>query len=250
MDPRKRRAQIIEVASELMAERGYWGTSLQEVADACGLTVAGLIHHVQSKTGLLMMILEQEDNQSLIDIARQLKAEPNVGADGNVDDSKNVDDDKDIVEKDHDDRERHTDGSSDETAAVFDSDAIGSDGLFKGFAPVSPAFEQLTLAQACEVLVAYNARNPEKVRLYSILNAEALDASHPAYTWLKKRERITLDMLERLAAKETGNPRDCARMVLALMDGLQLQWLRDAEHLDFERMWQDVTSFVPLLRTE
>ncbi|PLS31903.1 TetR family transcriptional regulator [Bifidobacterium margollesii] len=240
MDPHKRRAQIIEVASELMAERGYWGTSLQEVADACGLTVAGLIHHVQSKTGLLMMILEQEDNQSLIDIARQLMVETNGDADGRADKG----------EGDAEDVERYADGSSGRTVVEPRPDMSGSDGLFKGFAPVSPAFEQLSLARACEVLVAYNARNPEKVRLYSILDAEALDSSHPAYEWLKERERITLDMLERLASKETDDPRNCARMVLSLMDGLQLQWLRDSEHLDFERMWKDVTSSIPLLRAE
>ncbi|PJM74591.1 TetR/AcrR family transcriptional regulator [Bifidobacterium simiarum] len=213
MDPHKRREQIVRVASELMAERGYWGTSLQEVADACGLTVAGLIHHVQSKTGLLMMILEQEDNRALVDISRQIDGAERTGESGGKRDS----------------------GDEDGPDRVQDM-----------------SFGNLSLAQACHVLVEYNARNPEKVRLYSMLDAEALDSTHPAYEWLRNREHFTLEVMRELAAKEPSvdDPMICARKVLALMDGLQLQWLRDSEHLDFVRMWKDVTASIPELRCE
>ena len=38
-------------------EKGYEGTSVQEIADACGLTKAGLYHHIQSKEQLLIEIM-------------------------------------------------------------------------------------------------------------------------------------------------------------------------------------------------
>ena len=57
----QRRRQIIEVASALVAERGFWGLSMQDVADDCGLTVPGVLHHVGSKDGLLIAVLEHRD---------------------------------------------------------------------------------------------------------------------------------------------------------------------------------------------
>ncbi|MGI5238195.1 TetR/AcrR family transcriptional regulator [Dactylosporangium sp. CA-139066] len=57
----QRRRQIIEAATALVAERGFWGLSMQDVADACGLTVPGLLHHVGSKDGLLIAVLEHRD---------------------------------------------------------------------------------------------------------------------------------------------------------------------------------------------
>ncbi|MFG2043264.1 TetR/AcrR family transcriptional regulator [Dactylosporangium sp. NPDC048998] len=57
----QRRRQIIEAATALVAERGFWGLSMQDVADECGLTVPGLLHHVGSKDGLLVAVLEHRD---------------------------------------------------------------------------------------------------------------------------------------------------------------------------------------------
>ena len=57
----QRRRQIIGAATALVAERGFWGLSMQDVADGCGLTVPGLLHHVGSKDGLLVAVLEHRD---------------------------------------------------------------------------------------------------------------------------------------------------------------------------------------------
>jgi AcrR family transcriptional regulator len=57
----QRRRQIIEAATALVAERGFWGLSMQDVADECGLSVPGLLHHVGSKDGLLIAVLEHRD---------------------------------------------------------------------------------------------------------------------------------------------------------------------------------------------
>ena len=48
---------IMETAARLICERGYEGTSMQEIAAACRMTKAGLYHHVQNKEQLLFDIM-------------------------------------------------------------------------------------------------------------------------------------------------------------------------------------------------
>lgn len=52
-----RHQQILETAAGLICRDGYEATSMQQIADACGLTKAGLYHHVQSKEHLLLEIM-------------------------------------------------------------------------------------------------------------------------------------------------------------------------------------------------
>jgi AcrR family transcriptional regulator len=54
--PKMRR--ILERAAKLIFQKGFEGTSMQDIADACGLTKAGLYHHVESKEALLIAIME------------------------------------------------------------------------------------------------------------------------------------------------------------------------------------------------
>ncbi|HZI09160.1 MAG TPA: TetR/AcrR family transcriptional regulator [Myxococcus sp.] len=49
---------ILETAARLICERGYEGTSMQEIASACRLTKAGLYHHIQNKEQLLFAIMK------------------------------------------------------------------------------------------------------------------------------------------------------------------------------------------------
>jgi AcrR family transcriptional regulator len=53
-----RLAQIRIEASRLFIEKGYDGTSMQDIADAVGLTKAGLYHFVESKEDLLSLIID------------------------------------------------------------------------------------------------------------------------------------------------------------------------------------------------
>ena len=41
----------------MICEKGYEGASIQQIADACGLTKAGLYHHIRSKEHLLVEIM-------------------------------------------------------------------------------------------------------------------------------------------------------------------------------------------------
>jgi AcrR family transcriptional regulator len=49
--------RILEQAARLIHQRGYDATSMQDIATACGMTKAGLYHHVATKEALLLAIM-------------------------------------------------------------------------------------------------------------------------------------------------------------------------------------------------
>ncbi len=55
MDPLRQR--LIVEATRQFVERGYAGTSMREIADACGVTKAALYYHFPSKADLLLDIV-------------------------------------------------------------------------------------------------------------------------------------------------------------------------------------------------
>jgi AcrR family transcriptional regulator len=65
LTPEQRRAEIVAEATRLVAERGFNGISLQAVADACGMSVPGLLHYVGTKDGLLVAVLARRDEVDL-----------------------------------------------------------------------------------------------------------------------------------------------------------------------------------------
>jgi AcrR family transcriptional regulator len=67
-----RRREIIEASTRLIAERGYRGVSLDQIAEACGITKQGLLHHFPSKAELLVAILEHRDEVDLAEAAEHL----------------------------------------------------------------------------------------------------------------------------------------------------------------------------------
>ena len=62
-DPEVRLEEIIDAAMGLFGERGYWGVSLQDVADACDFTVTGILYYVGSKEALLRVVLDGMDQR-------------------------------------------------------------------------------------------------------------------------------------------------------------------------------------------
>ncbi len=52
-----RTAEVFRAAAELMVEKGYGGTSIGDVAQAVGMTKAGLYHHISGKQDMLFQIL-------------------------------------------------------------------------------------------------------------------------------------------------------------------------------------------------
>ncbi|RMQ50882.1 Regulatory protein, TetR [Pseudomonas cichorii] len=85
-----------------------------------------------------------------------------------------------------------------------------------------------------------NATAPGVVRAFSILNAESLLENQPAWAWFQTRyQRIYERMLGQFSALvERGEVRadvdlpTLIKQILAMMDGLQIQWLRFPEQVD------------------
>jgi AcrR family transcriptional regulator len=104
-------------------------------------------------------------------------------------------------------------------------------------------------------LVEYNQREtPELVELFAILSTEATAPEHPVHDYFLKRYEWVVDYVanafERLA--EAGqlrpevDPSSAARSAVALMDGLQIQWLYDRNSVD---MAAEVRRYVQSLLT-
>lgn len=67
-----RRDQIIEAATALLGRRGFWGTSLQDVADECDFTVTGILYHFGTKEDLLEAVLDTADADFTDSVIREL----------------------------------------------------------------------------------------------------------------------------------------------------------------------------------
>jgi len=181
MPAAQRRHQIIDVTTALIAERGFWGLSTQDVADACGITVPGLLHHFGTKDALLLAVLTHRDEED----ARALSAELDgpLGA-----------------------------GEADQ------------------------------LRRMCSAVVRRNAVAPEVVRLFTVLQGESLTPTHPAHDYFQRRRRVAVAGLAELAGDLVDRPEALARELLALMDGLQIQWLQEPDAVDLVSAWESASQ--------
>lgn len=73
LDTGDMRARILEKATDLFVREGYNGISMREIAEACGLSKAGLYYHFKDKEDLFLAILEENLSQlsSLINDAQE-----------------------------------------------------------------------------------------------------------------------------------------------------------------------------------
>jgi AcrR family transcriptional regulator len=119
--------------------------------------------------------------------------------------------------------------------AVLDHrDEVDSERLFAGSAT------GLTTLRRLVDLVALNAGRRGIVELFTVLSAEATSAEHPAHAYFVARYRRTVDTFERAFTQVRADgtlrpgvePRAAARHLVALMDGLQIQWLLEDCRMD------------------
>ena len=101
-------------------------------------------------------------------------------------------------------------------------------------------------------LIRHNSEVPGLVHLYATLSADATDESHPAHEFFVERyrtvnevfaARVREDQSEGLIAADI-DPELAAKMITALSDGLQVQWLLD----DQVDMGSIVETFWSLLK--
>ncbi len=98
----------------------------------------------------------------------------------------------------------------------------------------------------------HNASTPGVVELYCTLSAEATSPDHPAHAYFVRRYAFMRGILERafIGLQEQGmlrigfDPQRMAVTVIALMDGLQVQWLLDRRVVDMAEALRELFDAV------
>lgn len=116
------------------------------------------------------------------------------------------------------------------------------------------AFDQLV------VLAGTNMERRQLVALYTTMIGEAIAPAHPAHGWMRRHFDLVLELLretirtgqERGLVRQDAPVDRLARETIALMDGLQVQWLLDptvdmaevmAQHVEeLKRTWGTAPS--------
>jgi AcrR family transcriptional regulator len=106
-------------------------------------------------------------------------------------------------------------------------------------------------------LCRQNAERPGIVRLFTILAAESVDPDHPAHAWFVDRyrdrraqlaEQLAIEQREGTVATDVDAEKAAAQ-ILAMFDGLQIQWLLDPDATDMVALFGDFLSrFAPSSR--
>jgi AcrR family transcriptional regulator len=182
-----RREEIVDAALATIAERGYKGASLSEIAQRVGLTQQGLLHYFRSKERLLEAILARRDE----------------------------------LDRDH----------------FFGTPHTAAGGL-----------------DALARLVEHNTQNAGLVQAYTVLSGESVTDDHPAREFFQRRyaslrrgliEGFEAEYAERLPPGVT--PEAAAALLIAVLDGLQVQWLLAPDEIDMPAAFR---AFLGLLGHE
>lgn len=162
------REAALRAAIDLIAEHGFAGTTMAQVADGAGISPSGLAHHFPSKTALLGAVLDYRDAMDSPEL-EVAGGEPW--------------------------------GSFDELAAI----------------------------------ARINMERRPLVQLYTSMIGEAFAPGHPAHGWMRRHYETVVENLrdqlhedqQRGYVSESAPCTRIARATVALMDGLQVQWLLD-----------------------
>ena len=99
-------------------------------------------------------------------------------------------------------------------------------------------------------LARYNATIPGVVELFCTLSAEATAPDHPAHAYFSDRYRRVVDLstnsFRELAddgeLREGIDPHRAGQQLIALWDGLQIQWLFERDAIDMEEQLRDLVN--------
>ena len=191
-----KRARILNEAVVLFGEHGYAGTSLADIANAADISKAGLLHHFSSKDELFCKVLERRDREDALSILVESPAVEGDAVEAPVD----------------------TIGNLDTLDVAGASDLDGN---------------PWALLERYIELLERNVAHRDLTAIYTATAVSVLDAEHPAHRWMANHLNSAVERFESSfeAGKTAGlvDPkmpsRLVARSLVALIDGLQLQWL-------------------------
>ena len=106
-----------------------------------------------------------------------------------------------------------------------------------------------TLIEQAKRVVAHNQTSRGLTSLYAIVSAEATDSEHPSHADFAARYRVRADEAAEILRRgqESGevradiDPEHAARLISAVMDGIQLQWLLD-ESVDMVPLFEEFVT--------
>ena len=100
-------------------------------------------------------------------------------------------------------------------------------------------------------LVEYNAMRPAIVQTFSALLGESVTEGHPAREFFTKRYTAVRANMASVLRAEYGErlpsgltPERAAPLLVAVMDGLQYQWLLDPESVDMPAAFRDFLTLL------
>ncbi|MGW3723603.1 TetR/AcrR family transcriptional regulator [Streptomyces sp. F001] len=100
-------------------------------------------------------------------------------------------------------------------------------------------------------LVEYNAMRPGIVQTFSALLGESVTEGHPARAYFTERYRRVRESMSCILRTEYGDrlpngltPERTAPLLVAVMDGLQYQWLLDPESVDMPGAFRDFLTLL------
>src|SRR5918997_703934 len=174
------RDRVVRAALQAYATNGYAGSSLAGIANAAGLTNAGLLYHFPSKEELLVAVLQERDR--------------------------------------------------------LDGERFNLRG-----------FVGLAALEALHQLVEANMSTPGLVRAFTVLMGESVAEDHPAGRWFRaryprRRDNLAAALRAGIDRGEIRRDTDCdavAAETIAMMDGLQVQWVLDPERVDMARLFRN-----------
>lgn len=123
-------------------------------------------------------------------------------------------------------------------AVLEERDRVNGEQFFAGM--VAPGADGLDYFRRLMRVIEHNVGQREIVRLFATLSTEAADPAHPAhayfinrYRWLRAdiAEALT-DLANRGMLRAEVDADGIAADLVALTDGLQIQWLLDAQSID------------------
>lgn len=112
-----------------------------------------------------------------------------------------------------------------------------ADAQFHGQIPVETTSVEAAV-QILDRIVERNSQQPAMVRLYAILRQESLDDGHPAHDYFRDRDAQALYGFGHLFERYADDSESLARQLLALMGGLEEQWLREPDAVDLVAEWR------------
>jgi AcrR family transcriptional regulator len=112
----------------------------------------------------------------------------------------------------------------------------------------------VALLDGLVALTAYNATTPGLVALFAVLSGEATAPDHPGHGYFRQRYALVRGLIEEAVVEGQAatdlrrelDPTEVARTLIALLDGLQIQWLYEDSGFD---MTVPLNAYVETLRT-